>query len=123
MRSSETFRLVLAYAIQEAVNVAKAAGRTVTTKEIHAILREGVLSGDPLYNIRQVPGLIKQVINQTGKQTAYWASGHTRQFSMMPKATFFSFEDPISSINDMKRLMENLENSQSRQTRHAFFRN
>jgi hypothetical protein len=96
----------LAYAIQEAVNVAKTAGRTVTTKEIHAILREGVLSGDPLYNIRQVPGLIKQVINQTGKQTAYWASGHTRQFSMMPKATFFSFEDPISSINDMKRLME-----------------
>jgi hypothetical protein len=96
----------LAYAIQEAVDVAKAAGRTVTTKEIHAILREGVLSGDPLYNIRQVPGLIKQVINQTGKQTAYWASGHTRQFSMMPKATFFSFEDPISSVNDMKRLME-----------------
>jgi hypothetical protein len=96
----------LAYKIQEAVDVAKAAGRTVTTKEIHAILREGVLSGDPLYNIRQVPGLIKQVINQTGKQTAYWASGSTRQFSMMPKATFFSFEDPISSINDMKRLME-----------------
>ena len=96
----------LAYAIQEAVDVAKAAGRTITTKEIHAILREGVLSGDPLYNIRQVPGLIKQVINQTGKQTAYWASGQTRQFSMMPKATFFSFEDPISSVNDMKRLME-----------------
>lgn len=96
----------LAYKIQEAVDVAKAAGRAITTKEIHAILREGVLSGDPLYNIRQVPGLIKQVINQTGKQTAYWASGHTRQFSMMPKATFFSFEDPISSINDMKRLME-----------------
>jgi len=77
----------LAYKIQEAVDVAKAAGRTVTTKEIHAILREGVLSGDPLYNIRQVPGLLKQVINQTGKQTAYWASGQTRQFSMMPKAT------------------------------------
>jgi hypothetical protein len=96
----------LAYKIQEAVDVAKAAGRTVTTKEIHAILREGVLSGDPLYNIRQVPGLLKQVINQTGKQTAYWASGHTRQFAMMPKITFFSFEDPISSINDMKRLME-----------------
>ena len=96
----------LAYAIQEAVDVAKAAGRTITTKEIHAILREGVLSGDPLYNIRQVPGLLKQVINQTGRQTAYWASGSTRQFSMMPKATFFSFEDPISSINDMKRLME-----------------
>jgi hypothetical protein len=70
----------LAYAIQEAVDVAKAAGRAVTTTEIHAILREGVLSGDPLYNIRQVPGLLKQVINQTGKQTAYWASGHTRQF-------------------------------------------
>jgi len=96
----------LAYKIQEAVDVATAAGRTITTTEIHTILREGVLSGDPLYNIRQVPGLIKQVINQTGKQTAYWASGHTRQFSMMPKATFFSFEDPISSINDMKRLME-----------------
>ena len=96
----------LAYKIQEAVDVAKTAGRAVTTKEIHAILREGVLSGDPLYNIRQVPGLLKQVINQTGRQTAYWASGHTRQFSMMPKATFFSFEDPISSINDMKRLME-----------------
>jgi len=96
----------LAYKIQEAVDVAKAAGRTITTKEIHAILREGVLSGDPLYNIRQVPGLIKQVINQTGKQTAYWASGHTRQFAMMPRATFFSFEDPIGSVNDMKRLME-----------------
>lgn len=96
----------LAYKIQEAVDVAKAAGRAITTKEIHAILREGVLSGDPLYNIRQVPGLIKQVINQTGKQIAYWASGQTRQFSMMPKTTFFSFEDPISSINDMKRLME-----------------
>jgi hypothetical protein len=96
----------LAYKIQEAVDLATAAGRTITTKEIHTILREGVLSGDPLYNIRQVPGLLKQVINQTGKQTAYWASGHTRQFSMMPKATFFSFEDPISSINDMKRLME-----------------
>lgn len=96
----------LAYKIQEAVDVAKAAGKTITTKEIHAILREGVLSGDPLYNIRQVPGLIKQVINQTGKQTAYWASGQTRQFSMMPKATFFSFEDPISSVNDMNRLMQ-----------------
>lgn len=96
----------LAYKIQEAVDVAKAAGRAITTKEIHAILREGVLSGDPLYNIRQVPGLLKQVINQTGRQTAYWASGGTRQFSMMPKATFFSFEDPIGSINDMKRLME-----------------
>ena len=96
----------LAYKIQEAVDLATAAGRTITTKEIHTILREGVLAGDPLYNIRQVPGLIKQVINQTGKQTAYYASGHTRQFSMMPKATFFSFEDPISSINDMKRLME-----------------
>lgn len=96
----------LAYKIQEAVDVAKAAGRAITTKEIHAILREGVLSNDPLYNIRQVPGLIKQVINQTGKQTAYWASGHTRQFSMMPKTTFFSFEDPISSVNDMNRLMQ-----------------
>jgi hypothetical protein len=96
----------LAYKIQEAVDVAKAAGRAITTTEIHEILREGVLSGDPLYNIRQVPGLLKQVINQTGKQTAYWASGHTRQFAMMPKITFFSFEDPISSINDMKRLME-----------------
>lgn len=96
----------LAYAIQEAVDVAKTAGRAITTKEIHTILREGVLSGDPLYNIRQVPGLIKQVINQTGKQTAYWASGQTRQFSMMPKATFFSFEDPISSVNDMNRLMQ-----------------
>ena len=96
----------LAYKIQEAVDVAKAAGRIVTTKEIHTILREGVLSGDPLYNIRQVPGLIKQVINQTGKRTAYWASGHTRQFSMMPRVTFFSFEDPIGSISDMNRLMQ-----------------
>jgi len=96
----------LAYKIQEATELATAAGRTITTKEVHAILREGVLSGDPLYGMREVPGLIKQVFNQTGKQIAYWSSGHTRQFAMMPRTTFFSFEDPMSSINDMKKIME-----------------
>jgi len=92
--------------IQDAVEVAKNTGRTIKLEEIHAILKEGVLSGDPLYNIREVPGLIKQVFNETGKQIAYWTSGYTRQFAIMPRATFFSFEDGASSIKDMKKIME-----------------
>ena len=91
--------------IQEIVDVAKAAGKAVDLKEVHKVLREAVFSGDPLYNVREVPGVLKPIIQQTGTQIAQWSSGRTRQFATMPQSTFFSFEDPIASVNDANRLM------------------
>jgi hypothetical protein len=95
----------LAVKIQDAVDVARAANRAVDPKEIHTILKEGVLSGDPFYNIREVPGVMKSWATQTGPRIAQWSSGTTRQFANMPNSTFFSFDDPLASIKDMNRLM------------------
>jgi hypothetical protein len=95
----------LAVKIQDAVDVARKANKTVDPKEIHTILKEGVLSGDPFYNIREVPGVMKSWATQTGPRIAQWSSGTTRQFANMPNSTFFSFDDPMASIKDMNRLM------------------
>jgi hypothetical protein len=95
----------LAVKIQDAVDVARKADKVVDPKEIHTILKEGVLSGDPFYNIREVPGVMKSWTTQTGPRIAQWSSGSTRQFAMMPNSTFFSFDDPMASIKDMNRLM------------------
>lgn len=95
----------LAYKIQTVVDAAKAKGKEVDIKEVHAALREGVLSGDPMFNIRETPGVIKPIIQQTGKQIAYWTSNYTRQFATMPYSTFFSFTDPLGSVKDMNKLM------------------
>jgi hypothetical protein len=95
----------LAVKIQDAVDVARAANKAVDPKEIHTILKEGVLSGDPFYNIREAPGVMKSWATQTGPRIAQWSSGSTRQFAMMPNSTFFSFDDPLASIKDMNRLM------------------
>jgi hypothetical protein len=95
----------LAVKIQDAVDVARAANKTVDPKEIHTILKEGVLSGDPFYNIREVPGVMKSWATQTGPRIAQWSSGATRQFANMPNSTFFSFDDPLASIKDMNKLM------------------
>ena len=95
----------LAVKIQDAVETARAANKAVDPKEIHTILKEGVLSGDPFYNIREVPGVMRSWATQTGPRIAQWSSGTTRQFAMMPNSTFFSFDDPMASIKDMNRLM------------------
>lgn len=95
----------LASEIQTAVDVAKAAGKKIDLNEIHGILRKGVFSGDPLYNVREVPGIAKLWTNETGRKVAYYAAKKTRQLATMPGTTFFQFDDPISSINDMNKLM------------------
>jgi hypothetical protein len=95
----------LSVAIQDVVDTARAAGKQVDIKEIHRVLKDGVYSGDPLYNIREVPGVYRKWVNQTGPAVAQWVSGTTRQFSRMPGSTFFSFEDPIASVRDANRLM------------------
>jgi hypothetical protein len=94
-----------AYQIQLVVDAAKAAGKEVNLADVHKVLREAVFSGDPLYNIRETPGIIKQAIQQTGTQIAKWAAGGTRQLATMPGSTFFSFGDPIASIKDMNRML------------------
>lgn len=95
----------LAVAIQDVVDTARAAGKQVDLKDIHKVLKDGVYSGDPLYNIREVPGVYRKWVNQTGPAVAQWVSGTTRQFARMPGSTFFSFEDPIASVRDANRLM------------------
>lgn len=95
----------LAVALQDVVEKARAARTEVNLTELHKVFREGVYSGDPLYNIREVPGVYKRWINQTGPAIAQWSYGRTRQLAMMPKSTFFTFDDPIGSISDMNRLM------------------
>lgn len=95
-----------AVAIQNVVDAARKIGDTPNINQIHKILVEGAMSGDPLYNISKVPGVVSQVINETGKTAAYWgARAGWRVLGSMPNSVFFSFEDPISSINDMNRLM------------------
>ncbi len=91
--------------IQEIVDTAVKANKAVDVKEIHTVLKEAVLSGDPLYNIREVPGVIKSWTTQTGPRIAQWASGKTRQFATDPYSTFFSFDDPMGSVKDMNNLM------------------
>lgn len=91
--------------IQTIVDAAKAAGTTVDMKAIHNVVREMAFNPDPLYNVAEVPGVLKQVVQQTGKQVAQWTSGSTRQFATMPGSTFFSFDDPMASVKDMNRIM------------------
>jgi hypothetical protein len=95
----------LAVAIQDVVDTARSAGKEIDLKEIHRVLKDGVYSGDPLYNIREVPGVYKKWVNQTGPAIAQWTSGTTRQFARQPRSTFFSFDDPIASVRDANRLM------------------
>ena len=91
--------------IQEVVEAAAKAGNAVNTDDIFTVIREAVLSGDPFYNIREVPGVIKSWTTQTGPRIAQWASGKTRQFATDPYSTFFSFDDPMGSVKDMNNLM------------------
>lgn len=91
--------------IQTIVDAAKAAGTTVDMKAIHNVVREMAFNPDPLYYVAEVPGVLKQVVQQTGKQVAQWVSGSTRQFATMPGSTFFSFDDPMASVKDMNRIM------------------
>lgn len=95
----------LAVALQDVVDAARAAGKEVSLTDLHKVFRDGVYSGDPLYNIRKIPGSVRKWVNQTGPAIAQWASGKTRQFATMPKSTFFTFDDPIASIADMNNLM------------------
>lgn len=95
----------VAVKIQEIVEASVKANKAVDIKDIHAVLKEAVLSGDPMYNIREVPGVIKSWTSQTGPRIAQWASGKTRQFSTNPNSTFFSFDDPMGSVKDMNNLM------------------
>lgn len=91
--------------IQDLVDAARLAGKQVDLNAIHKVLVDGVLSGDPMYHTFNVPGVANQMVNQTGSQIAQWASGRTRQLATMPGSTFFSFDDPMSSIKDMNNLM------------------
>lgn len=91
--------------IQTIVDAAKVAGTTVDMKAIHNVVREMAFNPDPLYNVAEVPGVLKQVVQQTGKQIAQWSSSSTRQFATMPGSTFFSFDDPMASVKDMNRIM------------------
>lgn len=95
----------LAYKLQKIVDDAGTTGKAVNLDDIHAALVEGVFSGDPFYNIAEVPGIMRQWTQQTGKKIAYYTYDRTRQLANMPQGTFFSFEDPIASIRDMNRLM------------------
>ena len=94
-----------AVAIQDVVDAAKLAGKEVPVNEVHKVLKEAVLSGDPTYNMRGVPGILKRAVTDTGASIAYYASGKSRQFATMPGSVYFSFDDPISSVNDMNRMM------------------
>ena len=92
--------------IQDIVDAARAAGKEVDLKEIHKVLVDGVLSANPFYGVQEVPGVMKQVTQQTGAQIAHWSLGlGTRQFASMPGSTFFHFADPLSSLKDMNKLM------------------
>jgi hypothetical protein len=92
--------------IQDIVDAARLAGKEVDLKEIHKVLVDGVLSANPFYGVQEVPGVIKQATQQTGKQIAHWSLGlGTRQFASMPGSTFFHFADPLSSLKDMNNLM------------------
>lgn len=91
--------------IQDVVDAARAAGTPVDLREIHRILVDGVLSADPMYGVQYVPSYAQQIVNQTGKQVAYYANKMSRQLATMPGSTFFTFDDPIGSINDMNRIM------------------
>lgn len=95
----------VAQAVQDVVDAARQLGKDVDLNEIHRVLKDGVMSGDPMYNMREVPGLAKRIYSQTGKVVAYNVSAKSRQMATMPGSTYFSFDDPISSINDMNRLM------------------
>jgi hypothetical protein len=94
-----------AVAVQDVVDAARLAGKETPIKEIHSVLKEAVLSGDPTYNMRGVPGILKRAVNDTGAAIAYYASGKSRQFATMPGSVYFAFDDPISSVNDMNRMM------------------
>lgn len=95
-----------AQAVQDIVDAARKAGTDPDLKEIHRVLKEAVFSGDPTWNMREVPGLVKRFVTDTGKTIAYYGSGKSRQFATMPGSVFFSFDDPISSINDMNSMMK-----------------
>lgn len=94
-----------AQGIQDVVDAARAAGIETNLEDIHNVLKAAVTSGDPMYNMREVPGMLKRLIADTGKVAAYYTSAKSRQLATMPGSTFFSFDDPIASINDMNRLM------------------
>jgi hypothetical protein len=91
--------------IQDYVDAARKAGTAPDLKEVHKILVDGVLAADPLYSVQTTPGVMKQWVGQTGKSIAQWTYGASRQFASMPNSTFFSFNDPMSSIKDMNNLM------------------
>jgi hypothetical protein len=95
----------VAVQIQDYVDEARRLGQEPDIKEVHKILVDGVLTGDPLYGVATTPGVMKQYVNQTGKSIAQFGSGFTRQMASMPGSTFFSFNDPLSSIKDMNNLM------------------
>jgi hypothetical protein len=95
----------VAVQIQDYVDEARRLGQEPDLKQVHQILVDGVLTGDPLYGVATTPGVMKQYVNQTGKSIAQFGSGFSRQFASMPGSTFFSFNDPLSSIKDMNNLM------------------
>lgn len=95
----------LAYRLFGVVNKARKFGQEIDLNELHAVLKEGVLSGDPFYSIRETPGIIRQFVQQTGKRLAFYTYNRTRQFASHPNMTFFSFEDPMGSLKDMNKIM------------------
>jgi len=96
----------LAVQIQDYVLEMKRLRNPVDIHEIHRMVMDGWKNGDPMYNTGMwVPSVRAQTFNQTGTAIAQAFSGATRQLASMPNSLFFSFEDPISSLKDMNRLM------------------
>jgi len=91
--------------IQDIVDAARKARQEVDLSAVHKVLVDGVLSADPFYGVAEIPGLGRQLFGQTGKQIAHWVAGGTRQLASMPGSIYFHFGDPLSSVNDMNKMM------------------
>lgn len=91
--------------IQDIVDAARKVGQEVDLSAVHKVLVDGVLSADPFYGVSEIPGLGRQLFGQTGKQIAHWVAGESRQLGVMPGSVYFHFGDPLSSVNDMNKMM------------------
>lgn len=91
--------------IQDIVDAARKAGQEVDINAIHKVLVDGVMSADPMFGVADVPGVVKSWVQDTGTNIARKASRVTRQLATMPGSTFFTFDDPMSSLKDMNRIM------------------
>jgi hypothetical protein len=99
----------LAHEIQTYVEGERVLGKAPDLDKVFEILKKGALSGDPLYNLAERPGMIRQLVHDTGTQVSYWTSNKTRQLQAAPREFWFDWHDPESSLKNMKLIMTNMK--------------